>query len=273
MRAAVIQMCSSTDRAANLAEAGRWMALAVAQGAGLLVLPENFSFMGRTDEEKSRHREELDDSPSLSFLQAFARRHRVWIVGGSIPLRVADSDRMTNTCFVVDEAGRVRGRYDKIHLFDVDLGGERPYRESDRVVAGRRAVVVETPFGGLGLTICYDLRFPELFRDLALAGATILTVPAAFTETTGRDHWEVLLRARAIENFAYVLAAGQGGEHANGRRTFGHSLIVEPWGHVIARCPEGTGFVMAELQPERVEQSRRRIPCLTHRADFSCDLV
>ncbi len=266
--AAVIQLCSTADRAANLAEADRWMTAAVERGAGLLVLPENFSFMGRTDEEKRRHWEAQDNSPSLTFLQEFARRHRVWIVGGSIPLGVAGTDKMTNTCFMVDGAGQVRGRYDKIHLFDVDLGGETPYRESDSVLAGDRAVWVDTPFGVVGLTICYDLRFPELFRALAVGGATVLTVPAAFTQTTGQDHWEILLRARAIENFAYLLAAGQGGTHANGRRTFGHSMIIEPWGHVVAQCPDGPGFAMAELQSDRVEQSRQRIPCLNHRVDF-----
>ncbi|MBF0462758.1 MAG: carbon-nitrogen hydrolase family protein [Magnetococcales bacterium] len=269
MWAAVIQLCSSNDRAENLREAERWMTAAVQRGADLLVLPENFSFMGQTDAEKRHHWEDPETGPSLAFLRTFARQHRVWIVGGSVALRTAHPDRITNTCFVVDGAGQVRGRYDKIHLFDVDLGGETPYRESDRVAAGEQAVVVETPFGGLGLTICYDLRFPELFRALTVGGATVLTVPAAFTQTTGQDHWEVLLRARAIENFAYVLAAGQGGQHANGRQTFGHSLIVEPWGHVLAQCPDGPGFALAELQPERVAQSRRRIPCLNHRAEFS----
>lgn len=268
MRAAVIQLCSTPNRADNLLEAEEWMAAAVGQGAGLLLLPENFSFMGRTDEEKFCHREDPEVGPSLTFLRTFAKRHRVWIVGGSIILQVAGSDKMTNTCFVVDDLGQVQGRYDKIHLFNVDLGGETPYRESDAVEAGDRAVVVDTPFGRIGLTICYDLRFPELFRVLAAQGATIFTVPAAFTQTTGQDHWEILLRARAIENLAYVLAAGQGGVHLNGRRTFGHSLIVEPWGHVVAQCPEGSGFVLAELQPQRVELSRQRIPCLNHRVDF-----
>lgn len=268
IRAAVIQLCSTPDRAENLREAERWMVAAVAQGAGFLLLPENFSFMGTTDEEKYRHREDPESGPSVLFLRSFAQRNRVWIVGGSILLQAAGSDKMTNTCFVVDDLGQVRGRYDKIHLFDVDLGGETPYRESDAIEAGRRAVVVDAPFGRIGLTICYDLRFPELYRLLAAEGATILTVPAAFTQTTGQDHWEVLLRARAIENLAYVMAAGQGGHHPNGRRTFGHSLIVEPWGHVIAQSPEGSGFVLAELQPQRVEQSRKRIPCLNHRAAF-----
>ncbi|MBF0096853.1 MAG: carbon-nitrogen hydrolase family protein [Magnetococcales bacterium] len=265
MWAAVIQMCSTADRAYNLAEAGRLMASAARQGAELLVLPENFSFMGCSDAEKISHREDAAASPSLQFLQEFAARHRVWIVGGSIALRVEGSDKMTNTCFVVDAGGQVQARYDKIHLFDVDLGGEAPYRESDRVVPGAQAVLVNTPMGRLGLSICYDLRFPELFRALAESGAELVTVPAAFTQVTGEAHWEVLLRARAIENFTYVLAAGQGGVHVNGRRTYGHSMIIEPWGQVVACCAEGRGFALAELQRERVLQSRQRIPCLQHR--------
>ena len=275
MLTAVIQLCSTPDLETNLAEAEKWMAAAVQRGAGLLVLPENFSFMGDThnaaDKNKRQqkpYREDPENSPSLAFLKAFALRHRVWIVGGSIPLAATDAIKITNTCFVVDAMGQVRGRYDKIHLFDVDLGEEPPYRESDLVQAGQTAVVVETPFGKIGLALCYDLRFPELFRTLSAQGATILTVPSAFTLTTGQDHWEVLLRARAVENFAYVLAPGQSGRHVNGRQTFGHSLVVEPWGHLIAQCPDGAGFCLAELQPHRLEQCRARMPCLHHRVDF-----
>ncbi|WP_227657563.1 carbon-nitrogen hydrolase family protein [Candidatus Magnetaquicoccus inordinatus] len=269
MRAAVIQMCSSADREQNLLEAGALMESACKQGAGLLLLPENFSFMGRSDAEKLQHREDVECSPSLQFLQEFAARHQVWVVGGSIALQVAGSESMTNSCFVVDASGRIQARYDKIHLFDVDLAGESPYRESDRVKAGDRAVVVATPFARLGLTICYDLRFPELFQALSGMGAEVITVPAAFTQVTGQAHWEVLLRARAIENFSYILAAGQGGSHANGRRTHGHSMIIEPWGQVVAQCPEGKGFAIAELDAERIQRSRQRIPCLQHRRAFT----
>ncbi|MEO5349357.1 MAG: carbon-nitrogen hydrolase family protein [Magnetococcus sp. YQC-3] len=269
MLAAVIQLCSTADREENLREAEGWMLAAVQRGAELLVLPENFSFMGRTEEEKRRHWEDPVDGPSLAFLRAFAGRHGVWVVGGSIPLRVAGLERVTNTCFVVDGQGQVRARYDKIHLFDVDLGGEAPYRESDLVVPGERAVWVEMPFGRVGLSICYDLRFPELYRVLAGAGAVVMTVPAAFTQVTGGAHWEVLLRARAVENFAYVLAAGQGGRHEGGRVTYGHSMIVEPWGAIVAQCGEGPGIAVAELEMGYVERSRRRIPCLSHRKDFS----
>ena len=273
--AAVIQLCSTPDREENLTEAKKQMTEAVSRGAKLLVLPENFSHMGLANpstslEEKQRlhYREDPENSPSLVFLQQFARQHQVWIVGGSIPLAVDGSNKITNTCFVVDSAGQVQGRYDKIHRFDADLGGETAYRESDLVQAGNAPVCVDTPFGRIGLALCYDLRFPELFRRLSSQGATILTLPSAFTLTTGRDHWEVLLRARAIENFAYVLAPGQSGRHVNGRQTFGHSLVVEPWGHLIAQCPDGAGFCLAELQPHRLEQCRARMPCLHHRVDF-----
>lgn len=283
MLAAVIQLCSTPHLKTNLTEADRWMTAAVVQGAKLLVLPENFSFMGYTHhsaskEEQQRHqyREDPENGPSLIFLRDFAKKHKVWIVGGSIPLAVKDSMKITNTCFVVDDQGQVQGRYDKIHLFDANLGGEIPYRESNLVQAGETAVLVDTPFGTIGLTICYDLRFPELFRALSAQGATILTIPSAFTLTTGRNHWELLVRARAVENFAYVLAAGQGGKHLNGRHTYGHSMVVEPWGKIVAQCPKQTknisqedgdepGFALAEIQSLRAAHCRTRIPCLKHR--------
>ncbi len=269
--AAIIQLNSGDDRAANLTAAGRIMTAAAERGAGLLVLPETFAFMSNDETLKRRHDEDPDNGPSLDFLRTFAARHRVWIVGGSIALRVKDGDKATNTCFVVDDRGGIRARYDKIHLFDAKLGREEPYRESDHIQPGKRPVVVHTPFGVLGLSICYDLRFPELYRALTAAGATILVVPAAFTLTTGAVHWELLLRARAVENFAHVLGAGQWGTHPGGRRTYGHSMAVEPWGTVTSRHPDGTGFILADLDPERVERCRHRLPCLEHRVDFPLD--
>ena len=280
MLAAVIQLCAMQDLQTNLAVAKQWMLKAVQQGATLLVLPENFSYMGEThatatleEQQSLQYRENPDNSPSLQFLQAFARQHRVWIVGGSIPLAIAGTMQIHNSCFVVDDQGQVQGRYDKIHLFDANLGTGVPYRESNYVQAGNRAVLVDTPFGKIGLTICYDLRFPELFQMLSAQGATLFTVPAAFALMTGKDHWHLLLRARAVENMAYVLAAGQEGKHARGgtrgRQTFGHSLIVEPWGTVVAQCHDGPGFALAELQPDRLKQCRQRIPCLDHRVGFS----
>ncbi|MBF0137644.1 MAG: carbon-nitrogen hydrolase family protein [Magnetococcales bacterium] len=263
--AAVIQLCSGADRAANLERAGHLMERAAGRGAGLLVLPENFSYMGQTEADKRRHREHLDDSPSLRFLMDFSRRRHLWIIGGSIPMLVADDDKSTSSCFVLDPEGAIQARYDKIHLFDVSLGSGEPYRESAVIRPGRTPVSVPTPFGRVGLSICYDLRFPELYRRLVGEGSTILTVPSAFTLTTGKDHWELLLRARAVENFAYVLAPNQDGVHPGGRRTYGHSLIVDPWGTVVARCPDGEGFALAELDPARVKACRDQIPCLTHR--------
>ncbi|MBF0284450.1 MAG: carbon-nitrogen hydrolase family protein [Magnetococcales bacterium] len=262
--AAVVQMCSGPDRSENLRVAERLMEEAVARGAELIVLPENFSFLGRDDSEKRNHREEMDASPSLDFLLEFAIRRKVWIVGGSIPLAVPDAGMVTSTCFLVSNTGTVAGRYDKIHLFDANLGAE-PYRESAFIKPGRQAVTADTPFGRLGFSICYDLRFPEHFRRLVDQGATLFALPSAFTQQTGKDHWEILVRARAVENFSYMLAAGQWGWHAGGRRTYGHSMIVEPWGTVVARCPDGNGIALAEIDPARVTTSRTQIPCLQHR--------
>ncbi|MBF0294734.1 MAG: carbon-nitrogen hydrolase family protein [Magnetococcales bacterium] len=258
-------MNSGTDRGANLATAERLMREAASQGARLLVLPENFAFFGGSEEEKRAAREDDRNGPTLQFLTEFAARHRVWIVGGSIAVAIPGADKSRNVSFLVDETGKVRGRYDKIHLFDVDIGDGTRYRESDSVQSGTEAVVVDTPFGRLGMAVCYDLRFPELFRALSAQGCELFSLPAAFTMVTGRDHWETLLKARAIENFSYVLAAGQWGLHGGGRQTYGHSMVVEPWGSVVAQCPDGVGFVLAPLEMERVARCRQRIPCLTHR--------
>lgn len=262
---AVIQMNSGLDRGINLSMAERLMEAAVSQGATLLVLPENFSFFGGSEEEKRAAREDPVHGPSLTFLKTFAARHRVWISGGSVPLADPGSSKALNVCFLVDDTGSVRGRYDKIHLFDVDVGDGTRYRESEHVRPGKRPVVVDTPFGRIGLTICYDLRFPELFRALTAQNAEIFTLPAAFTVVTGRDHWETLVRARAIENFAYMLAAGQWGQHAGGRQTYGRSMIVEPWGSIVAQCADGVGYTLAPLDRERISRCRQRIPCLSHR--------
>ncbi|MBF0342586.1 MAG: carbon-nitrogen hydrolase family protein [Magnetococcales bacterium] len=262
---AVIQMNSGLDLANNLSMAERLMEAAVGRGAQLLVLPENFSFFGGSEEEKRAAREDPVHGPSLTFLKAFAARHRVWISGGSVPVADPGSSKAFNVCFLVDETGAVRARYDKIHMFDVDVGDGTRYRESDHVRPGKRPVVVDSPFGRIGLTVCYDLRFPELFRALSAQNAEIFTLPAAFTVVTGRDHWETLLKARSIENFSYMLAAGQWGQHAGGRQTYGRSMIVEPWGTVVAQCADGVGYVLAPLERERIIRSRQRIPCLSHR--------
>ncbi|MBF0455236.1 MAG: carbon-nitrogen hydrolase family protein [Magnetococcales bacterium] len=261
-QAALIQMCTGPDRDANLLEAERLMTLAIERGATLIVLPECFSFMGRTEAEKIAGQEDPDDSPSLQFLQEFAAKRGVWVVGGSISLSLPGNSRFANSCCVVDASGDLQARYDKIHLFDAQIGERQPYRESNLIQAGNRPVVVDTPFGRMGLSICYDLRFPELYRQLVAMGATLLTVPSAFTVSTGQAHWELLLRARAVENFSYVLAAGQEGKHPGGRRTYGQSLIVEPWGTVVGRCADGAGIVLAEIDQDRVVKARQKIPCL-----------
>ncbi|MBF0370511.1 MAG: carbon-nitrogen hydrolase family protein [Magnetococcales bacterium] len=263
--AAIIQMCSTDDREHNLAVAGELLEDAQGQGAELMVLPENFAFMGQDLEAKRRHLEDPETGVTVRFLQETAKSLGVWIVGGSITLAIPDSPKAANASLLVGPDGVIQARYDKMHLFDVNLGGGEALRESDFVQAGKTPVVAETPFGRLGLVICYDLRFPELFRALSQQGATIFALPAAFTLTTGQAHWELLLRARAVENFAYLLASAQWGRHADGRRTYGHAMVVEPWGTVTARAPEGDGFILADLNPKRVEQSRRKIPCLQHR--------
>lgn len=256
----VIQMNSGSDRSDNLRQAGALMGQAVAQGARLLVLPENFSHMGSTEAEKLAHAEDPLDGPSLSSLREFSVRHRVWIVGGTIALATPGGEKITNTCFVVDDHGEVRGRYDKIHLFDAVLSVDRNYRESNLVQPGDHPVVCDTPWGRLGLAICYDVRFPSLFARLVAMGATILTLPSAFTAITGAAHWELLVRSRAVENFCYMLAPGQWGRHPGGRMTYGHSMVVEPWGTIVAQSPEGVGFVLAQVDVDRVDSCRRQIP-------------
>ncbi|MBF0422725.1 MAG: carbon-nitrogen hydrolase family protein [Magnetococcales bacterium] len=259
-RVAVVQMNSGSDRADNLRQAEGLMRRACAAGAQLLVLPENFSYMGSSEEEKLEHAEDVREGPTMGFLHDFSRKKQVWIVGGSVPLVTEEEGKLTNTCFVFDDKGEIRGRYDKMHLFDVLLPNDRSYRESNIVQAGHQPVVCDTPWGRLGLAICYDLRFPEFFSALVAMGATVFTLPSAFTAITGMAHWEPLLRARAIENFCYVLAPGQSGRHPGGRMTHGHSMVVEPWGTIVAQCPDGPGFVLADVDQERVKSCRRQIP-------------
>jgi deaminated glutathione amidase len=264
-RVAAIQMNSGADVTTNLREAGRLMAQAAAQGAQLIVLPENFALMARNDEERVRAGE-MDGSGQIQdFLADKAQTLRVWIVGGTVPV-VADGEKVYARCPVYDAQGKRVACYDKIHLFDVSVNAAgESYHESARMQPGDRAVVVDTPFGRLGLAVCYDLRFPELFRILAAQGATLFAVPSAFTRSTGRVHWELLNRARAVENLAFVIAAAQTGRHANGRETWGHSLIVEPWGEILAERSEEPGIVTASLDTEAQARLRQRFPALEHR--------
>ncbi len=261
-KVAAVQMASGPNVAGNLSEARRMIENAVEQGAQLVVLPEFFSIMGMKEADTVAAREQLGTGPMQTFLAEMARKHSIWVVGGSIPL-VADSpSKVRNSCLVYDENGAQVARYDKIHLFNLDLGNEH-YHEANTIEAGKQVVVIDSPFGRIGLAICYDLRFPELFR--AMKNVDIIVLPSAFTSTTGKLHWEVLVRARAIENLSYVIAAAQGGYHVNGRETHGHSMIVDPWGRVLDELPRGSGVVVAEINPNYQASLRASLPALTHR--------
>jgi len=262
---AVIQMTSGPDVAANLFEAGRLIGLAAESGARLIVLPENFCLMPMEDSHRLNIMEEDGSGPIQGFLAEAARRNSVWLVGGTVPLKTDNPERCRSACLVHDDKGERVARYDKIHLFDVELSDSDAYTESATIEAGSRTVVVDTPFGRLGLAICYDLRFPELFRELSEQGAQIFAIPSSFTALTGAVHWEVLVRARAIENQVYVLAAAQGGFHANGRETFGDSMIVDPWGRISNRLTRGPGVVMGGIDLDQLDDIRKNMPALKHR--------
>ncbi len=261
-RVAAIQMISTTRVEENLQAAGALIAEAVAQGADLVALPEYFPIMGRRDADKIAAREVDGSGPIQDFLAEAASKHGIWVVGGSMPLVASVEDKVLNTCLAFNPRGARVARYDKIHLFGFQKGEER-YNESATIEPGRQPVTFDTPFGRVGLSICYDLRFPELFR--ALGEIDLLVLPAAFTEVTGRAHWEILLRARAIENQCYVLAIGQGGVHENRRETHGNSMLIDPWGDVIARREKGAGVVIGELDHARIAEVRTSLPALTHR--------
>ncbi|MCX7194999.1 MAG: carbon-nitrogen hydrolase family protein [Proteobacteria bacterium] len=266
-KVAAVQMASGPNVPANLSEARRLIEKAVDQGARLVVLPEYFPIMGLNDKDKLAVREQPGSGVIQTFLSETARVHKIWLVGGSMPLVADAPDKMRNACLVYDDNGEQVARYDKIHLFNLDLGNEH-YHEGRTIEAGNQVVVVDSPFGRIGLAICYDLRFPELFR--AMHDVNIIVLPSAFTETTGKMHWEILVRARAIENLAYVVAAGQGGYHVNGRETHGNSMIVDPWGRVLDRLPRGSGVVVEEINPSYHASLRASLPALSHRTLTSC---
>jgi predicted amidohydrolase len=262
---AAIQMTSGPDVAANLFEAGRLITQAAESGSKLIVLPENFYMMPMKDTDRLHEAEKIGDGHIQNFLAEAARRHKVWLVGGTVPLTTENPEKCRSACLVFNSQGERVARYDKIHLFDVELNNSEAYTESATIEAGDKVVVVDTPFGRMGLAICYDLRFPELFRQLSDKGAQILVVPSSFTALTGSVHWEVLVRARAIENQAYVLAAAQGGFHANGRETYGDSMIVDPWGRVSNRLSRGPGVVLSEIDLDLLAGIRKNLPSLKHR--------
>lgn len=264
MRIAALQTVSTPDVDRNLERASRLVAEAARQGAQLAALPEYFCLMGRRDADKIDIAEAPGDGPIQSFLSAQAREHGLWLIGGTLPLRGHTPGRVRNACCVFAPDGAMAARYDKIHLFRFDNGRES-YDEARVLESGSQAIAVQAGALRVGLSICYDLRFPELYRELCRPPCDVLSVPAAFTHTTGRAHWELLLRARAVENQCYVLAAAQGGLHENGRRTWGHSMIVDPWGEVLAVRPEGEGVVVADVDPARMAAVRQQLPALAHR--------
>jgi nitrilase len=255
-------MASGPNVAGNLSEARRLIEKAAMAGARLVVLPEYFPIMGMKETDKVAVKEQPGSGMIQDFMSDTAKKHKIWLVGGSIPLAASSPDKVLNTCLVFDDSGRQVARYDKMHLFNLDLGNEH-YHEARTIEPGREVVVVDSPFGRIGLAVCYDLRFPELFR--AMKNVDIIVLPSAFTETTGKMHWEVLVRARAIENLAYVIAAAQGGYHVSGRETHGHSMIVDPWGRVLDQISRGSGVVLAEIDPSYQASLRASLPALSHR--------
>lgn len=265
MKIALLQMTSGIDPAANARTIASAIAEAAAAGAQMLFTPE---MSGMIDRDRTRAapllRHEADDSV-LAAVRSAAAEHRIWVHLGSLAVLGADGDRLANRAFVIDDRGEIRARYDKLHLFDVDLPTGESWRESASYAPGAGAVVVQTPVGALGLSICYDLRFADLYRALSDAGATVLAIPAAFTRPTGAAHWHVLMRARAIEAGAYVVAAAQTGVHADGRATYGHSLVIDPWGEIVLDMGEEAGLGYAEIDAARVADVRARVPVLAHR--------
>ncbi|WP_373887930.1 carbon-nitrogen hydrolase family protein [Massilia sp. WF1] len=259
---AAVQMVSSPEVGENLDTARRLLAEAADRGATLVTLPEYWPIMGMSDSDKVGHAEQPGHGPIQDFMAEQAREHGFWLIGGTLPLVSGEEGRVLNTTLVYDPEGKPASRYDKIHLFGFTRGQES-YDEARTIVPGESVGSFEAPFGRVGLSVCYDLRFPELYR--AMGEVALIVVPAAFTHTTGMAHWEVLLRARAIENQCYVLASAQGGTHRNGRRTFGHSMLISPWGEVISQLPEGEGVVSGEIDTDFLAEVRQSLPALKHR--------
>ncbi|MES2501573.1 MAG: carbon-nitrogen hydrolase family protein [Pseudomonadota bacterium] len=268
VKVAGIQMASSPQVSSNLIEAERLIAIAVNQGAKIVVLPEYFCIMGVKETDKVTVRENEGEGttsgggPIQRFLAKMAKEHKIWLIGGTVPLTSNFPNKVRNSCLVYNDKGVQVARYDKIHLFGLDLGTEH-YHEENTIEPGNEVVVVETPYGKIGLSICYDLRFPELYR--AMGEVDMLVVPSAFTETTGKAHWESLIRARAIENLCYVIAPAQGGYHLSGRETHGNSMIVDPWGVILDRLPRGSGVVMANVNRDYQTSLRNSLPALKHK--------
>ena len=259
-----IQTNAGANVMANLDVATKLVRKARDAGADLITLPETLNVMAPNREVLKSKIELEENNLALDSFRRLAEETGAWILVGSILIDVADSKKMANRSFLIDDVGKIRARYDKIHMFDVELGGAENHNESKHYKAGEHAVLASTPWGKLGMTICYDLRFSYLYRALARAGAQMLSIPSAFTRITGKAHWHVLQRARAIETGCFVIAPAQCGDHPGNRKTYGHSLIVDPWGEVLADGGEKTGFIVAELDLGKVEEARRKIPTISH---------
>ncbi len=265
-RVAAIQMVSTANLLENLASAARLIEQAAATGAELAVLPEYFPIISDNERDKFACRETYGSGPIQDFIAAAASRHKIWLMAGSIPLDSGDPARVYNSCLLYNPDGKVVARYEKIHLFDVQVdSGKEAYNESNTIAAGSEVVVAETPFARIGMSICYDLRFPELYRRMLDRDISIITIPSAFTWTTGQRHWELLLRARAVENLCYVIAANQGGQNTARRATWGHSMIIDPWGDILATVEQGPGVACADLDLDNLHSLRKSFPALQHR--------
>ncbi len=267
---AAIQMASGSNVVANLNEAAKLIAKAVTDGAKLVVLPENFALVGKSEQDKTEVCETEGEGEIQIFLSEQADKHHIWLVGGTIPLQASNPKKVRSACLVFNDSGELCARYDKIHLFDVSLSEREHYVESEFVEPGDSIVVIDSPFGRMGIAVCYDLRFPELFRQMLDKEMELLVLPAAFTASTGQAHWELLLRARAVENLCYVIASGQGGYHVNGRKTFGHSMIIDPWGRILAQLPQGKGHVCTNIDELLLKSTRKTFPVLSHRRLSCC---
>ncbi|GLV21581.1 amidohydrolase [Sphingobium sp. TomMM35A] len=274
MRAAVLQMTSGIDPAANAAAIVEAVRQAAEQGADMLFTPEMAGYLDRNRARAAETLRSEADDPVLATVREAAARHGLWVHLGSLPLRQEDGDeRWVNRSFVIDNKGEIRARYDKIHLFDVDLATGESWRESAVYRPGEKVVAVDTPWGRMGLSVCYDLRFPDLYRALTNSGVTMLLVPAAFTVPTGQAHWHVLLRARAIEAGCFVIAPAQTGRHEDGRETYGHSLVIDPWGDILLDMEEKAGLALADIDLSRVEEVRGRVPAIANRRDIPVDVT
>lgn len=269
-KCAAIQMASGPSVSFNLLEAEKLIAEAVKTGAKLIALPENFAMMGNREADKIKIKEIDGTGPIQNFLSATAKKYGIWLIGGTIPIAGDADNKVRAACVIYNDSGERVARYDKLHLFDVNVPGtDEVYRESDSIERGENQLVLDSPFGKLGIAVCYDLRFPEFFRSMVAQGMEILVIPSAFTAKTGAAHWEVLLRARAIENLCYVIAPNQGGFHLNGRKTYGHSMIIDPWGVVLDCYKTGAGFVAADIELDKLAKVRTAFPVLSHRR-YNC---